>query len=125
MNKETGLIYTDKFEGGEPFWFIDTCSQGFGFEIIYRPEKIRTTDRVIDQLKKAFMKPFGLPEKNYRFEPTLWRIYWDQGDLLLHLLKECEKGMDKVARENGILIIQNGTAIQIRPLDYIRKEVDR
>lgn len=123
MNKEAGLIYDENFGGGEPFWYLDICFSEIGFEIVYRPEEIRATDRVINDLKRAFMKPFGLPEEQYRFEPTFWRIYWNRGDLSLSLLKECERGMDRIARKNGILIKQNGTAIQVRPLDYIRKEI--
>ena len=69
------------------------------------------------------MKPFGLPSNRYRFEPTFWRIYWDRGDLSLSLLKKCEKAMDEAATENGILVKQNGTAIQIRPLNYLREQI--
>lgn len=124
MNKKVGLEYVPNFAGGDPFWYIDVCSSEIGFEIVYRPEEIRANDRVMEQLKKAFMKPFGLPSNRYRFEPTFWRIYWDRGDLSLSLLRECEKAMDEVASENGILVKQNGTAIQIRPLNYLREQIE-
>ncbi|HEY83309.1 MAG TPA: hypothetical protein G4O01_08515 [Dehalococcoidia bacterium] len=125
MNNKVGLQYDTNFAGGDPFWYIDTCSSEVGFEIVYRPEEIRANDRVMEQLKKAFMQPFGLPSNQYRFEPTFWRIYWDRGDLPLSLLRQCEKAMDGVASANGILVKQNGTAIQIRPLDYLREEIKK
>ena len=125
MSKKVGLEYTPNFIGGDPFWFIDTCHTEIGFEIIYRPEEIRANDRVIEKLKKAFMKQFGLPSNRYRFDPTFWRIYWDRGDFLsLSLLKQCEKAMDEVATKNGILVKQNGTAIQIRPLNYLQEQIE-
>ena len=124
MNKKAGLEYDPNFAGGDPFWYIDICYSEIGFEIVYRPEEIRANDRVMEQLKEAFMKPFGLLGNRYRFEPTFWRIYWDRGDLSLSLLRECEKAMDEVASENGILVKQNGTAIQIRPLNYLREQIE-
>lgn len=123
LEKKTGLIYSKNYIGGAPYWHIDICSSEVGFEIAFRPSEIHATDRVISDIKKAFMKPFALPEENNFFESTFWWIYWDKGGLPLHLLKECEKGMDTVARKYGILIEQNGTTILIRPKEYILEKI--
>lgn len=128
MNEQTGLIYCEECAWqGEPS--ID-CESGpdhweIGFEIIYRPE-LGTTDRkVIEKLKTVFMKPFNLPDEYYSFEPpSFWRIYWDRGILDVALLKECEKGMDKVARDNNTVVKLHPTLIQPRSLNYIRQHVE-
>ena len=132
MHEEPGLIYNKQVLGGDTSWIFDSSSteafgsswEGFGYEIIFRPEEIRVPDNVIKELKEAFMKPFGLPRKQYSFEPTFWRIYWDQGQLRASMIKECENALHKVARKNGIVFKINGLIIQPRPMGYIRTYIE-
>ena len=127
--QEIGLI---NLMEDDPPWYLDSSSvetwgsswHNFGYEIIYRPEEIRAPAKVIKELHKAFMKPFGLSEEHYRFEPTLWRVYWDQGMLNASMIKECDKGLDRVARNNNVAIRLNGVVIQPRPMGYIQKSIE-
>jgi hypothetical protein len=132
MEKQIGLIYNTSQMGENPSWLLDSTSietfgsswTDFGYEIIYRPQEIRATTELIEELKKTFMKPFGLSDKHYRFEPTFWRVYWDRGQLRVNLLHESEKGLDRVARENNLALMLNDVIIQPRPVGYIRKMVE-
>ena len=124
MNEEIGLI---NLMGDDPPWYLDTVQtnpwgseKNIGYEIVYRPETIHATAKVIDELQMAFMRPFGLTRKQYRFEPTFWRVYWDQADLKISTIKECDEGLDKVARKNNIAVRLNGVMIQPRPSYYIQ-----
>jgi len=91
-------------------------------EPIFR--EIRAPAKVIKQLHKAFMKPFGLSKEHYRFEPTFWRVYWDREMLNASTIKECDKGLDRVARNNNVAVRLNGVVIQPRPMDYIQKSIE-
>ncbi len=133
MKQQTGLVYNkDVFVDGDTSWIFDSTSieafgsswKGFGYEIIFRPEEICAPERVIKELKEAFMKPFGLPKNQYRFESTFWRIYWDQGQLRASMIKECEDALDRIARKNRIVIRLNGVIIQPRPMGYIQYYVE-
>jgi len=129
MNQQAGLVYNkDVFVDGDTSWILDSTSietwgaswQDFGYEIIFRPEEIRASEKIMNELKAAFMKPFGLPQNQYRFEPTFWRVYWDQGNLRASMIKECEDALDRMAKKNGIVIRLNGVIIQPRPMGYIQ-----
>ena len=122
-----GLIYNKTQMGNDPSWLLDNSSievfgaswSNFGYEIIYRIGDIHAPTRVINELKQAFSTPFGLTPNHYRFEPTFWRIYWDRGQLRVNSMKECEYGLDKIARQNNIAVIINDVIIQPRPMGYL------
>jgi hypothetical protein len=133
--KKTGLIFNKKAMGNKtrkPYWFLDSSSvesfgsswSAFGYEIIYRFEEPRTTQRVVSDLKRAFMKPFALTLDHYRFEPTFWRIYWDRGPWEASLLRACEAELDKVAKDNALAFTCNGVIIQPRPMGYIKGKIE-
>jgi hypothetical protein len=126
-NKKTGLIYNKSIMGNKPSWLFDSSSietfgsswSGFGYEIIYRVEEPHAIERVVNELKKAFTVSFGLTPEHYSFEPTFWRVYWDRGQWRASLLKECEAGLDKVAKDNNLAFMLNDVIIQPRPIGYI------
>ena len=133
MNQQAGLVYNkDVFVDGDTSWIFDSSSietygsswQDFGYEIIFRPEEIRAPERVIKELKEAFMKSFGLSQNQYCFEPTFWRVCWDQGQLRASMIKGCEDALDRVARKNRIVIRLNGVILQPRPVGYIQHCVE-
>ena len=133
MNQQTGLVYNkDVFVDGDTSWIFDSSStetfgsswKDFGYEIIFRHEEIRAPERVIEELKEAFMKPFGLPQNQYCFGPTLWIIYWDQGQLRASMIKKSEDALDRIAKKHRIVIRLNGVIIQPRPMGYIRTSVE-
>ena len=115
--------------GNKPSWLLDSSSietygsswSNFGYEILYRIDELRATQRVVNELKKAFMRPFGLPADHYRFEPAFWRVYWDQNQWRVSLLMECEAGLDKIARDNEFAFVLNDVVIQPRPIGYIEQ----
>jgi hypothetical protein len=129
MNEEIGLI---NLMEDDPPWYLDSSSteawgsswHDFGYEIVYRPEEIRAPAKVINELQKAFMEPFGLPRNHYEFEPTFWRVYWDRGMLKVSTIKECDKGLDRVARNNNVAVRLNGVVIQPRPMGYIQNCIE-
>jgi len=126
-----GLIYNKTQMGSDPSWLLDNSSievfgaswSNFGYEIIYRISEIHAPTRIIYELKQVFSKPFGLTPNHYQFEPTFWRIYWDRGQLRVNLMKECERGLDKIARRNKIVVILNDVVIQPRPIGYIEEYI--
>ena len=133
MDEQSGLVYNKNvFVNGDTSWIFDSSSietygaswQDFGYEIIFRLEEIRASERVIKELKEAFMKPFGLSQDQYRFEPTFWRIYWDRGQLRASMIKDCEDALDRIARKNRIVIRLNGVIVQPRPMGYIQNCVE-
>lgn len=84
MNKITGLVYNSFSNDPEDTsWMFDSYSiegfgsswKNFGYEIVFRPEEIRAEKNVIRELQEVFMDAFGLPRRNYSFEPTFWRVY--------------------------------------------------
>lgn len=133
MRKAAGLIYNAfSDDPDDTSWMFDSFStesfgsswENFGYEIIFRPEEIRATDSVIQELKKAFMEPFGLPWRNYSFEPTFWRIYWDKPGLRASIIQKCEEGLDRVAKRHGIVVRANGILIQPRPMGYLQHQIE-
>jgi len=133
LDEQSGLVYNKNvFVDGDTSWIFDSSSietygaswQDFGYEIIFRLKEIRASERVIKELKEAFMKPFGLSQDQYRFEPTFWRIYWDRGQLRASMIKDCEDTLDRIARKNRIVIRLNGVIIQPRPMGYIQDCVE-
>ncbi|MFC1954627.1 hypothetical protein ACFLVZ_02250 [Chloroflexota bacterium] len=127
MTKEIGLI---NLMDDYPPWYLDTVQSypwgsesEFGYEIIYRPETIHAEAKVIDEFHVAFMRPFGLPRKQFSFEPTFWRVYWDQPGFKISQIKECDEGLDRVARKNNITVRLNGVVIQPRPMHYIQERI--
>jgi len=131
--KKVGLIYNKQaFLQGDTSWIFDSFStesfgsswQNFGYEIIFRLEEIHASERVIKELKEAFMEPFGLQRKQYNFEPTFWRVYWNRGPLRASAIKACESGLDEVAKKNDIKLILNGIIIQPRPMGYIQAYIE-
>ena len=126
-----GLVYNKTQMGNDTSWLLDSSSielygtswSNFGYEIIYRISEIHAPTRVINELKHAFSAPFGLNPNHYRFEPTFWRIYWDRGQLRVNLMKECERGLDKIAWRNNIVVILNDVVIQPRPIGYIEEYI--
>lgn len=128
MHREIGLI---NLIGDEPAWTFDSSSietfgsswYNFGYEIIYRPEEIMASDKVIAELQKAFMKPFGLSKRQYSFEPTFWRVYWDKGMLKASTIRKCDEELDVVARNNNVAVRLNGVIIQPRPGAYIKNQI--
>jgi len=129
MDKRTGLVYnafSDKLE--DTSWIFDPNSteafgsywKNFGYEIIFRPEEILAEKNVIRELQKAFMDAFGLTRRNYSFEPTLWRVYWNQAGLRASMIQKCEEGLDEVAKRHHIAVRSNGITIQPRPRGYLQ-----
>jgi hypothetical protein len=133
MNEQTGMVYNKEiFADGDTSWIFDSTSietwgsswQDFGYEIVFRIDEIRAPDRVVRKLKGVFMKPFGLPQNQYCFEPTFWRVYWNRGQLRASMIKASEYALDRVASENGIVVKLNGVIIQPRPKGYIQHCVE-
>lgn len=131
--QKTGLVYNKQaFLQGDTSWIFDSFStesfgsswQNFGYEVIFRLEEIHASEDVMIELKEAFVEPFGLPRKQYSFEPTYWRVYWNRGQLRASVIKACETGLDKVAKKNGIKLIFNGIIIQPRPMGYIQAYIE-
>ena len=128
INEAPGLIYNEQALGDDTSWMFDSTSietygsswDDFGYEVIFRIEEIRAPDNVIKELRDAFMEPFGLPRRQYGFDPTFWRVYWDRGQLWASKIKKCEKALDKTARRNRVIVKLNGVIIQPRPMGYIR-----
>lgn len=127
-SEKTGLIYNTTIMGNDHSWLLDDSSieafgtswSDFGYEIAYRMDEIHAPTRIIQELKNAFMKPFGLTTNQYRFEPTFWRVYWNRGQLRVNLIKECERGLDEIAKLNDIALTLNDVIIQPRPMGYIQ-----
>jgi hypothetical protein len=132
MVRMSGLVYNTFSTDPDTSWIFDSTSietygsswDSFGYEIIFRPEEIRAPDSVIEELREAFMEPFGLPRRQYTFEPTFWRIYWDRGQLRASMIKRCEQTLDGVAKKHGIVIRLNGIIIQPRPMGYIQTYIE-
>ena len=132
MKKRIGLIYNKSIMGLKPSWLLDSSSietfgsswSNFGYEIVYRVEEPRATERVVVDLRNAFMVPFGLSREHYKFEPTFWRVYWDREQWRVSLLTECEAGMDKVASDNNVALMINDVIIQPRPIGYIEHMIN-
>jgi hypothetical protein len=133
MNKMFGLIHNAFSDHPEDTsWIFDSFStetfgaswNSFGYEIIFRLEEIHVPARVMQELREAFMEPFGLSKKNYRFEPTFWRIYWNQVGLRASMIQKCENALDKVANRHGITIRSNGILIQPRPMGYLQQMLE-
>jgi hypothetical protein len=130
-SKKIGLVYNKSIMGNKPSWWLDSSStetfgsswSGFGYEIIYRVEEPRATQVAVYELKRAFTKPFELSPEHFSFEPTFWRVYWDKGQWPVSLLKECEAGLDKVAKAHGFALVLNGVLIQPRPMGYIEQMI--
>lgn len=133
MNKTFGLVYNEFSNHKEDMsWIFDSYStetfgaswNKFGYEIIFRLEEIHVTSRVMQELREAFMKPFGLPKNNYKFEPTFWRIYWNQRGLRASMIQKCENTLDEVAKRHCITIRFNGILIQPRPMEYLQQMLE-
>ena len=133
MDKITGLVYNAfSNDPDDTSWIFDSYStegfgsswQNFGYEIVFRPEEIRAEKNVIQELQEVFMDAFGLPRRNYSFEPTFWRVYWNRGPLRASAIKACESGLDEVAKKNDIKLILNGIIIQPRPMGYIQAYIE-
>jgi len=132
MDKITGLIYNAFSNDPEDTsWIFDSYStegfgsswKNFGYEIVFRPEEIRADKNVIQELQEAFMDAFGLPRRNYSFEPTFWRVYWNQVGLRASMIQKCEEGLDEVAKRHRIAVKSNGITIQPRPRGYLQKYI--
>ena len=131
MDKITGLVYNAFSNDPEDTsWIFDSYSmkafsswENFGYEIVFRPEEIRADKNVIQELQKVFMDAFGLPRRNYRFEPTFWRVYWNQAGLRASMIQKCEEGLDIVAKRHRIAVRSNGIIIQPRPTGYLQNYI--
>jgi hypothetical protein len=132
MDKITGLVYNAfSNDQGDTSWIFDSYSteafgsswENFGYEIVFRPEEIRAEKNVIRELQEVFIDAFGLPRRNYRFEPTFWRVYWDQAGLRASMIQRCEEGLDIVAKRHHIAVRSNGVVIQPRPKGYLQKYI--
>ena len=128
---KTGLVYNKDSLGNDTSWIFDDSStetwgsswHNFSYEFIFRPEEIRATDKVIEELKEVFIESFGLPSDHFSFSPTFWYVYWDKSGWRASMLKKCEKALDKVAKKHSILIRFNGLIIQPRPMGYIDAQI--
>ena len=126
-----GIIFNTVQMGRDPSWIIDNTSiesysyswNNFSYEIVFRLEKIEASENIIKRLQKTFMRPFELPLSHFKFEPTFWYVYWDKGQLRVNVIKESEKGIDRVARDNNISFILNDIIIQPRPMGYIEQMI--
>ena len=132
MDKITGLVYNAFSNDPEDTsWIFDSYStetfgsswDDFGYEIIFRTEEIRAEKNAIRELQEVFMDAFGLPKRNYRFEPTFWRVYWNQAGLRASMIQKCEEGLDEVAKRHCIVVKSNGITIQPRPRGYLQKYI--
>jgi hypothetical protein len=132
MDKITGLIYNAFSNVPEDTsWIFDSYStegfgsswENFGYEIIFRLEEIRIGKNVIRELQEVFMDAFGLPRRNYSFEPTFWRVYWNQAGLRASMIHKYEEGLDEVAKRHHIAVRSNGIIIQPRPRGYLQKYI--
>ena len=133
MDKMSGLIYNAfSDDPDDTSWILDSSSiesfgsswKNFGYEIIFRPEEVRAADSVIRELRDAFIEPFELPRRNYSFEPTFWRIYYDQPGLRASMIQKCEEGLDRVAKRHGVVVRSNGILIQPRPKGYLQHYIE-
>jgi len=129
MDKRTGLVYNSFSNSPEDTsWIFDSYSteafgsswENFGYEIVFRPEEIRAGKNIIRELQQAFMDAFGLPRRNYSFEPTFWRVYWNQVVLRASMIQKCEEGLDIVAKRHRIAVRYNAITIQPRPRGYLQ-----
>ena len=132
MDKITGLVYNAFSNDPEDTsWIFDSYStetfgsswDDFGYEIIFRTEEIRAEKNAIRELQEVFMDAFGLPKRNYRFEPTFWRVYWNQAGLRASMIQKCEEGLDIVAKRHRIAVRSNGIIIQPRPTGYLQNYI--
>ena len=132
MDKITGLVYnTFSSDPEDTSWIFDSYStetfgsswDDFGYEIVFRPEEIRAERNVIQELQEVFMDAFGLPRRNYSFEPTFWRVYWNQAGLRASMIQKCEEGLDIVAKRHRITVRSNGIIIQPRPTGYLQNYI--
>ncbi|MBN1367367.1 MAG: hypothetical protein JW967_05530 [Dehalococcoidales bacterium] len=127
-----GLIYNTEIMGRDPSWLLDDTSvesfgsswNKFGYEIVFRPQEIQASASTIERLQHTFMNPFDLPLNHFKFEPTFWYVFWDKGQLRVNAIKECEKGIDRVARDANISFILHDVIIQPRPMGYIEQMIE-